>query len=263
MGRPLSVYFTRMRLAPLFALTIALLVPASSALSQDAPGINPSFGPPKNVLELFTSQGCDTCPPADTVLASFAGQPDIIAITLPVDIWDYLGWKDTLATDKNSERQKAYAKARGDGAIYTPQVVVNGSEHANGANRRAIDASAETTSHLTVAVSAQRSGNDIVVSVGAAASGGATNATIVLLPYLASRAVAIGRGENARAKVTYTNIVRDIVPVAEWSGSAITRTVPLDRYRDFDGVAVLLQAGSPENPGAILGAARVALGSKT
>ena len=63
--------------------------------------------------------------------------------------------------------------------------------------------------------------------------------------------------------MTYTNIVRDIVPIAEWSGSAITRTIPLDRYKDFDGVAVLLQAGSPENPGAILGAARVALGSKT
>ena len=101
------------------------------------------------------------------------------------------------------------------------------------------------------------------MSVGAAASGGPTNATIVLLPYLASRAVAIGRGENAREKVTYTNIVRDIVPVAEWSGSAISRMVPLDRYKNFDGVAVLLQAGSPENPGAILGAARVALGSKT
>src|SRR4029078_10303325 len=96
MERPLSVYFTRMRLAPLFALTIALLVPASSALTQDAPGINPSFGPPKNVLELFTSQGCDTCPPADTVLPSFAGPPDIIAITRAGDIWDYLGLHGTL-----------------------------------------------------------------------------------------------------------------------------------------------------------------------
>ncbi len=102
MGRPLWVYFARMRLAPLVALTIALLVPASSALTQDAPGINPSFGPPKDVLELFTSQGCDTCPPADQVIAKFAERPNIIAITLPVDIWDYLGWKDTLASDKNS-----------------------------------------------------------------------------------------------------------------------------------------------------------------
>ena len=219
--------------------------------------------PPRDVLELFTSQGCSSCPPADKLLAQLAHDPQFIVLSLPVDYWDRLGWKDTFAKHAFTERQRAYASVRGDGQVYTPQVVVNGSEHANGANRRAIDASAETTPHLTVAVSAQRSGNDIVVSVGAAASGGATNATIVLLPYLASRAVAIGRGENAREKVTYTNIVRDIVPVAEWSGSAISRMVPLDRYKNFDGVAVLLQAGSPENPGAILGAARVALGSKT
>ncbi len=86
------------------------------------------------MLELFTSQGCDTCPPADHVLASYAQRPDIIAISLPVDIWDYLGWKDTLASDKNSERQKFYAKARGDGAIYTPQVVVNGMIGVNGSD---------------------------------------------------------------------------------------------------------------------------------
>src|SRR5215470_7683659 len=133
-----------MRLAPLLALTLALLVPTASARAQDATapapaaGINPSFPGPKNVLELFTSQGCDTCPPADQVLAKYAERPDVIAISLPVDIWDYLGWKDTLASDKNSERQKAYAKARGDGAIYTPQVVVNGMMGVNGSDAGAI-----------------------------------------------------------------------------------------------------------------------------
>ena len=115
-------------------------------------------------------------------------------------------------------------------------------------DRRAIDASAETTPHLTVAVSAQRSGNDIVVSVGAAASGGATNATIVLLPYLASRDVAIGRGENAREKVTYTNVVRDIVPVAEWSGSAMHpngSVGSLQGFRRRRGAAAGGLAGEP------------------
>ena len=219
--------------------------------------------PPRDVLELFTSQGCSSCPPADKLLAQLAHDPQFIVLSLPVDYWDRLGWKDTFAKHAFTERQRAYASLRGDGQVYTPQVVVNGSEHANGANRRAIDASAETTQHLVVRMSAQRTGGDIVVSVGAAASGGATNATIVLLPYLASRAVAIGRGENAREKVTYTNIVRDIVPIAEWSGSAVTQTIPLDRFKDFDGIVVLLQVGSPENTGAILGAARVALGSTT
>src|SRR4029079_15327970 len=135
--------------------------------------------PPRDVLELFTSQGCSSCPPADKLLAQLAHDPQFIVLSLPVDYWDRLGWKDTFAKHAFTQRQRAYASVRGDGQVYTPQVVVNGSEHANGANRRAIDASAETTSHLTVAVSAQRSGNDIVVSVGAAASGGPTNATIV------------------------------------------------------------------------------------
>ena len=121
---------------------------------------------PRDVLELFTSQGCSSCPPADKLLAQLAHDPQFIVLSLPVDYWDRLGWKDTFAKHAFTERQRAYAGLRGDGQVYTPQVVVNGSEHANGANRRAIDASAETTSHLSVTVSAQRTGNDIVVSVG-------------------------------------------------------------------------------------------------
>jgi len=235
-----------------YACLLAPLIAATSMASA-------AQASPRAVLELFTSQGCSSCPPADKLFAKLAHDPQFIVLSLPVDYWDRLGWKDTFAKHAFTERQRAYASLRGDGQVYTPQAVVNGSEHANGSSRRAIDAAAETTPHLSVPMSAQRTGDDIVVSVGAAASGGAKNATIVLLPYLASRDVAIGRGENAREKVTYTNIVREIVPIAEWSGSAIMRTVPSDRYKDFDGVVVLLQAGSPENPGAILGATRVRL----
>jgi hypothetical protein len=79
------------------------------------------------------------------------------------------------------------------------------------------------------------------------------------MPYLAARDVAIGRGENARRTITYTNIVRDIVPVADWNGKPIARTIPLNEYKNYDGLVVLLQAGSPGNPGAILGAGRLAL----
>ncbi len=240
------------------ARTFAALLAATS-IGYLATGA--AAGPP-TVLELFTSQGCSSCPPADRLFAKLADDPQFIVLSLPVDYWDRLGWKDTFAKHAFTERQYAYARARGDGQVYTPQAVVNGSEHANGANRRAIDASAETTANLSVPVRAERAGDDIVVSVGAAASGAVAKATIVLLPYFASREVAVGRGENAREKLTYTNIVRDIVPIAEWSGSAVTRTVPSDRYKDFDGVVVLLQAGTPENSGAILGAARLALAVK-
>ncbi len=103
------------------------------------------------MLELFTSQGCSSCPPADRLFAKLADDPQFIVLSLPVDYWDRLGWKDTFAKHAFTERQRAYASVRGDGQVYTPQAVVNGSEHANGANRRAIDASAETTPDLSVA----------------------------------------------------------------------------------------------------------------
>jgi hypothetical protein len=239
-------------------LTFAALLAAASIgyFSTAAAG-------PRKVLELFTSQGCSSCPPADRLFAKLADDPQFIVLSLPVDYWDRLGWKDTFAKHAFTERQYAYARLRGDGQVYTPQAVVNGSEHANGANRRAIDASAETTSDLSVPVSAERTGGDVVVSVGAPPAGGEVNATIVLLPYLASREVAIGRGENAREKLTYTNIVRDIVPIGRWKGQPLTRSIAAKDFEGYDGIVVLLQAGTPEQPGAILGATRLALGAKT
>jgi hypothetical protein len=218
---------------------------------------------PRKVLELFTSQGCSSCPPADRLFAKLADDPQFIVLSLPVDYWDRLGWKDTFAKHAFTERQRAYASGRGDGQVYTPQAVVNGSEHANGANRRAIDASAETTSDLSVPVMAEQMGDGIVVSVGAKSVGGPQTATIVVLPYLGSREVAIGRGENAREKLTYTNIVRDIVLLQSWNGEAVKATIPLKDYSKYDGIAVLLQTGTPDKPGAILGATLLALGAKT
>src|SRR5215469_8669907 len=95
---------------------------------------------PRAVIELFTSQGCSSCPPADKLLAQFTADPSLIPISLPIDYWDYLGWKDTLADPRNSARQRAYSRVRGDREVYTPQVVVNGSMHALGSDRDAIEA---------------------------------------------------------------------------------------------------------------------------
>ena len=91
------------------------------------------------VIELFTRQGCSSCPPADKLLGEFAADPSLIAITLPIDIWDYLGWRDTLADPRNTTRWQGYSKARGDRERYTPQAVVNGVAHAVGSDRAAID----------------------------------------------------------------------------------------------------------------------------
>jgi hypothetical protein len=214
---------------------------------------------PRAVVELFTSQGCSSCPPADRLFAELAREPDVITLSLPVDYWDRLGWKDTLAKHAFTERQVAYSKVRGDGEVYTPQAVVNGTAHAVGSQRPAIDAGvAKTATSLAVSVGATRNADHVAVSVGAAA-GAAKAGTVVLVPYLAEREVRIGRGENARNTVTYTNVGTDIVALAPWTGAPVDLKVPLERYKDSDGVVVLLQSGSPAEPGAILGAARVEL----
>jgi hypothetical protein len=215
---------------------------------------------PRAVIELFTSQGCSSCPPADELLAKLAREPDLIALSLPVDYWDRLGWKDTLALHEFTERQRAYADKRGDGQVYTPQAVVNGREAAVGSHRFGIElAASATAAGLNVTLDVEREHDGIVVSVGAAPAGASAQGTLVLLPFYAAREVAIGRGENAHSKVTYTNVVRDILPIADWKGDAMLRPVPREALKDYDGVVVLLQEGSIAKPGAILGAARVSL----
>ena len=248
-----------MRLAPLLALTIALLFPASSVPAQDAPGINPSFGPPKDVLELFTSQGCDTCPPADQVLAKFAARPNVIAITLPVDIWDYLGWKDTLASDKNSERQRAYAKARGDGAIYTPQIVVNGMIGVNGSNPGAIEEAIQVTNvalkGARIPIRFWHERNSIKIEAGDAPEGHTYKEATIWFAVVQKRAeVPIERGDNKGKTLTYTNIVREMLPVGSWNGKAMSLQLARTSVMrpETEAAIILLQEGKA---GPIIGAA--------
>src|SRR5271167_1979345 len=100
---------------------------------------------PRAVIELFTSQGCSSCPPADKVVGELAKDPSVIALSMPIDYWDYLGWKDTLADSRFSARQKAYSQVRGDREVYTPQVVVNGSAHVIGSDRASIESAINAT----------------------------------------------------------------------------------------------------------------------
>ncbi|CAN1724755.1 DUF1223 domain-containing protein [Hyphomicrobium sp. 1Nfss2.1] len=213
---------------------------------------------PPTVLELFTSQGCSSCPPADRLFEKLAHDDHFIVLSLPVDYWDRLGWKDTFAKHAFTERQRAYAIMRGDQQVYTPQAVVNGSEHANGANMLGIAASAETTKPPQLPIAVKRNGDDIEVSVDGTRPGSPA-ATVIVLPYLASRDVAVGRGENSGTKITYTNIVREIIPLGAWSGSPVKYRTKLSADAHYDGAVVLVQEGTPALPGAILGAERIAL----
>src|SRR5215475_15387614 len=101
--------------------------------------IRPAHADPRAVVELFTSQGCSSCPPADKIIGELAKDPNVIAMSMPIDYWDYLGWKDTLADSRFSARQRAYSKVRGDRDVYTPQAIVNGSTQVIGSNRAGIE----------------------------------------------------------------------------------------------------------------------------
>src|SRR5947208_869101 len=111
--------------------------------------IRPAEADPRAVVELFTSQGCSSCPPADKVIGELANDPSVIALSMPIDYWDYLGWKDTLADSRFTARQKAYSQVRGDREVYTPQVVVNGSVHVIGSDRPGIEEAIGTTANAT------------------------------------------------------------------------------------------------------------------
>src|SRR5919204_4107925 len=107
--------------------------------------IRPAEADPRAVVELFTSQGCSSCPPADKVIGDLAKDPSIIALSMPIDYWDYLGWKDTLADSRFSARQKAYSHVRGDRDVYTPQAVVNGAAQVIGSDRAGIEGAINDT----------------------------------------------------------------------------------------------------------------------
>jgi hypothetical protein len=137
--------------------------------------IRPAHADPRAVVELFTSQGCSSCPPADQIIGELAKDPNVIALSMPIEYWDYLGWKDTLADSRFSARQKAYSQMRGDRDVYTPQVIVNGSANVIGSDRTAIDSAIHDTSKadgvMSVPVTMTLSGKQINVSVAASKAG--------------------------------------------------------------------------------------------
>ena len=215
---------------------------------------------PHAVLELFTSQGCSSCPPADRLVGQLANDPSLIALSIPIDYWDYLGWRDTLANPAHSARQRAYARARGDGQVYTPQIVVNGATDALGSDQGAVERAIVQANHKAGVMSLP-----VLVSV----SNGAVNVNIAsedkvqgpaevwLCPLAKSVAVTIGRGENRGRTITYHNVVRNWVKLGSLSGTQASWSVPISQIKTdgIDAAAVMVQEGTRERPGIILGAA--------
>jgi hypothetical protein len=219
---------------------------------------------PRAVVELFTSQGCSSCPPADKLLGELAKDPNVITLSLPIDYWDYLGWKDTLADKRFTARQKAYSHMRGDREVYTPQVVINGKIHVVGSDRESIERAIDQTAHevgvMAVPVSVSVTRGQLNVSVASAPSAPARG-EIWLWSVARAVPIAIGRGENHGREVTYHNVVRNWLKVGDWSGKAASWSIPIENVmRDgVDGAIVYVQDGDRDKPGAMLGAAYTAL----
>jgi hypothetical protein len=212
------------------------------------------------VVELFTSQGCSSCPPADELLEEYSKRPDVIALSYSVDYWDYQGWKDTLADHEFTARQKSYASARGDRQVYTPQVVVNGRAPVVGSNETAVADAIRKSEAPLVPIDVGTSGDAVSVSVGKAEDGAPRKATLWLVLYDSHVRVPIGRGENRNRTLDYYNVVRRMHPIAMWRGEPIKVDLPMGKYHqdDADGCAFLLQEEAPGGgPGPIIGAARV------
>lgn len=218
----------------------------------------------RGVVELFTSQGCSSCPAADKLVGELSRDPSLVVLSLPIDYWDYLGWKDTLALPGHGNRQRAYAKARGDREVYTPQAVVNGTMHVLGSDKAAIERAIAQTRRegetLSFPVTLSISGDQVTVSVPSA-KGEPVKGEIWLCPIIKNVSVEIRRGENSGQTITYHNVVRRWIKVGEWNGAAKTWTVPLHDVVSpgVDSLAVVVQSGTREHPGPMLGATVAAL----
>jgi hypothetical protein len=228
-----------------------------------------SAGEPRAVIELFTSQGCSSCPPADKLLAELSRDPSLITMSLAVDYWDYLGWKDTLALHGHSNRERAYATARGDRDVFTPQVVVNGMIDVLGSDKAAIERAIEKTRHTAAAlelpVTMTVADGKVTVNVPDAKDGN-RNAEVWLCPITHKITVAVARGENNGHTLTYTNVVRGWVRLGNWMGKAQIFSIPVAELqnanfalKDIDELSVLVQSGGATKPGLILGAAKASL----
>jgi hypothetical protein len=171
--------------------------------------------PKPAVLELFTSQGCSSCPPADALLGQIARRSNVIALAWHVDYWDHLGWRDRFASRTATARQRAYARQLGSG-VFTPALVVDGTKVVVGSERASVEAAIEAASPLPVAVTLSRSADALAVAIGAAP--GPVQA--LRIAYDPEHATDVGAGENDGERLREYRIVREVEILADWNGAA-------------------------------------------
>ncbi|WP_424986627.1 DUF1223 domain-containing protein [Microbulbifer sp. S227A] len=197
------------------------------------------------VVELFTSQGCASCPPADAILHRLAARDDVIALALHVDYWDYIGWKDEYALATNARRQRGYADVGGRDMIYTPQMIINGVDDVVGAHAMDVAEIIERQKARKpeIALSATRRGSQLSIRAERLGQSPAGSMSVQLVRFSPLRTVRITRGENAGHELDYANVVDAWSVLGEWDGRA-----PLHLETELTGdlpAVVLLQYSGP------------------
>ncbi len=220
------------------------------ALTFLALGVAPlQAGERPTLVELFTSEACSSCPPADALLAELAGRPDVLALSFHVDYWDRLGWKDPFSSPDATRRQHGYAELLGLATVYTPQMVVDGRWQAVGSDRgeveQALNSARRTRDDVPVRLAVNHGRAQITMGQG----GDGIAATLLLIGFDRRHVTAVARGENGGRTLAHVDVVRSIEEVAPFDGRA--RAVELPIRSPCDRVAVILQA----RDGRVLGVA--------
>ena len=239
-----------------FRIVVGALFAGAIALGATAAHAHQHAGP--IVIELFTSQGCNSCPAADAFLEELAQRDNILALSFHVNYWDYLGWKDTFATEWTTQRQRTYAVFLGERTIYTPQMVIGGLDHVVGSRRAKVQSAIDTARDPYLELRATYAGDGKLAVTIPEGEMNLRDVVVWLVRFDKSSEVAIERGENAGQNFIYHNVVRDYREVAMWTGSRMDIEFDLSELRDGgrDGAAVLVQEGGS---GRIIGAIEIDL----
>jgi hypothetical protein len=211
------------------------------------------------VVELFTSEGCSSCPPADAYLGELAKKPGIVALAYHVDYWDYIGWKDPFALREATERQRRYTAALGSRFLYTPEMVIDGGRDATGSDRDAVDeliGAREKDGKKLALTLTEKAEDKYAVNIPASSQSG--GATVWLAVFDREHATSVARGENEGRTLKEFNIVRELRKIGRYDGNRLKIPVEMELTRD-NGCAILVQSDfmPGDGQGAILGAVLV------
>lgn len=234
----------------------SLVASAILTLGLSGPAIADDGAPV--VVELFTSQGCSSCPPAEAFLHDLADRDDVIALEFHIDYWDYIGWADPYADPKFTDRQRLYAANLDSRYVYTPQMVIDGTAHEVGSKRSAvltlIEQSRDLKTDRPVIAIAHDAGSGHMVDLSIAGPELVEPYDIVMVTFDASHLTEVKRGENRGKVLENRNVVRSLTKIGEWRGGTLTKTVDLSDMTGDGGCAILIQhpGGGP-----ILAAAKI------